>query len=105
MRVGDSAITNHSCGLLDTRERGSRRLDRAIVFALRLQPDAHALIVCGIHNRTECSTCLLVDAHSSSPIAIVPDTICAFRCSRIKWSRSEEHTSELQSHVNLVCRL
>src|SRR4051812_49676069 len=21
------------------------------------------------------------------------------------WSRSEEHTSELQSHVNLVCRL
>src|SRR5690242_21174293 len=24
---------------------------------------------------------------------------------RIVWSRSEEHTSELQSHVNLVCRL
>src|SRR5690242_21619317 len=22
-----------------------------------------------------------------------------------KWMRSEEHTSELQSHVNLVCRL
>src|SRR5438477_7447407 len=22
-----------------------------------------------------------------------------------KWVRSEEHTSELQSHVNLVCRL
>src|SRR5438477_1159110 len=22
-----------------------------------------------------------------------------------KWERSEEHTSELQSHVNLVCRL
>src|SRR5438477_8437337 len=26
---------------------------------------------------------------------------CRFRC----WPRSEEHTSELQSHVNLVCRL
>src|SRR5690242_21484366 len=25
--------------------------------------------------------------------------------SMIRWSRSEEHTSELQSHVNLVCRL
>src|SRR5438477_8810446 len=24
---------------------------------------------------------------------------------RIQYSRSEEHTSELQSHVNLVCRL
>src|SRR5260370_18249214 len=22
-----------------------------------------------------------------------------------RWSRSEEHTSELQSHLNLVCRL
>src|SRR5690242_21417387 len=27
----------------------------------------------------------------------------SFRCCRI--ARSEEHTSELQSHVNLVCRL
>src|SRR5690242_21434612 len=25
--------------------------------------------------------------------------------SQAAWSRSEEHTSELQSHVNLVCRL
>src|SRR5690242_21044022 len=31
----------------------------------------------------------------------------AWRCSRLlgSCSRSEEHTSELQSHVNLVCRL
>src|SRR5690242_6320879 len=29
------------------------------------------------------------------------------RCgdSRRRWGKSEEHTSELQSHVNLVCRL
>src|SRR5438477_6034571 len=25
--------------------------------------------------------------------------------SKTRWARSEEHTSELQSHVNLVCRL
>src|SRR5260370_15367728 len=25
--------------------------------------------------------------------------------SREEWKRSEEHTSELQSHLNLVCRL
>src|SRR4029434_5642506 len=24
---------------------------------------------------------------------------------RVSWERSEEHTSELQSHLNLVCRL
>src|SRR5260370_27024976 len=24
---------------------------------------------------------------------------------RLRWRRSEEHTSELQSHLNLVCRL
>src|SRR5690242_21301143 len=28
-----------------------------------------------------------------------------FRCRRAAGARSEEHTSELQSHVNLVCRL
>src|SRR5690242_21328121 len=27
------------------------------------------------------------------------------RRSSLSWCRSEEHTSELQSHVNLVCRL
>src|SRR5436190_23802105 len=26
-------------------------------------------------------------------------------CPRTQWSRSEEHTSELQSHSDLVCRL
>src|SRR5207302_9552320 len=29
----------------------------------------------------------------------------AFRCSVVVWSRSEEHTSELQSRENLGCRL
>src|SRR5882762_8266860 len=26
-------------------------------------------------------------------------------CQRLRFGRSEEHTSELQSHLNLVCRL
>src|SRR5260370_26031084 len=32
---------------------------------------------------------------------------CAYmrKWSRQRWPRSEEHTSELQSHLNLVCRL
>src|SRR5260370_42411587 len=34
------------------------------------------------------------------------DGLCFRRCCFLMgWSRSEEHTSELQSHLNLVCRL
>src|SRR5690242_21547413 len=37
----------------------------------------------------------------------VPDLVAALRSkdSQVIYERSEEHTSELQSHVNLVCRL
>src|SRR5260370_25918146 len=31
--------------------------------------------------------------------------VATLRTSRTRGSRSEEHTSELQSHLNLVCRL
>src|SRR5438477_2824115 len=44
----------------------------------------------------------------SAPGAIVPAVIRAPNFGRkraVCLSRSEEHTSELQSHVNLVCRL
>src|SRR5260370_27481695 len=38
--------------------------------------------------------------------AAVRPAISLLRSSRAKWpDRSEEHTSELQSHLNLVCRL
>src|SRR5690606_39419226 len=43
----------------------------------------------------------------SDPAAIDRRRVCAFfhdRCGK-KWDRSEEHTSELQSRENLVCRL
>src|SRR5688572_30811489 len=34
-----------------------------------------------------------------------PEVDVAFRSGALNWSRSEEHTSELQSQSNLVCRL
>src|SRR5690242_21015326 len=43
-------------------------------------------------------------AMSSSGKSMCAST-CASMCIRSSRSRSEEHTSELQSHVNLVCRL
>src|SRR5438477_3436243 len=33
------------------------------------------------------------------------DVVAAGEIDCVYWTRSEEHTSELQSHVNLVCRL
>src|SRR5260221_6644352 len=37
--------------------------------------------------------------------AIIYDQTCATEKRRRTWQRSEEHTSELQSHSDLVCRL
>src|SRR5438477_4889906 len=41
----------------------------------------------------------------TSVFAPSPCTACAEQSSIPRGIRSEEHTSELQSHVNLVCRL
>src|SRR5690242_20880978 len=40
-----------------------------------------------------------------APCSLLPALNIASGCHPIVRSRSEEHTSELQSHVNLVCRL
>src|SRR6266480_1535035 len=55
---------------------------------------------------------VLLDSDGTYPPEAIPDLVEALRDdhpvvlgSRLRGSRSEEHTSELQSHVNLVCRL
>src|SRR5260370_5088487 len=47
---------------------------------------------------TDCAACRSASIASLSPGS-------ALRASWVATSRSEEHTSELQSHLNLVCRL
>src|SRR5690242_21415656 len=43
---------------------------------------------------------------STSPLARIEAAVVQAPARRRPWlARSEEHTSELQSHVNLVCRL
>src|SRR5437764_9913396 len=44
-------------------------------------------------------------APSKSAAVCVPNTAVVPRPCRLSWSRSEEHTSELQSPMYLVCRL
>src|SRR6266571_2172463 len=41
----------------------------------------------------------------SGPARLRPPAGARARVPPPRWGRSEEHTSELQSHVNLVCRL
>src|SRR5256886_12609433 len=56
-------------------------------------------------------TCVRLSFRSSAPsvVGIMPSSFEActmnWRCLRLPTTRSEEHTSELQSQSNLVCRL
>src|SRR6266571_8054366 len=54
--------------------------------------------------RVEASSRKRGESSSSTRPTWRKNTVSA-RNARPGWSRSEEHTSELQSHVNLVCRL
>src|SRR2546422_5630647 len=45
------------------------------------------------------------DRTSSREMRSIRKLPCAYRCRSIPTSRSEEHTSELQSRLHLVCRL
>src|SRR4029077_21298559 len=64
---------------------------------------------CFFFNDTATTEIYTLSLHDALPISIPrPTRRSATRCSA--WSRgsggrSEEHTSELQSHLNLVCRL
>src|SRR3989344_4220475 len=64
-------------------------------------------LLCG--NAATCRICLpprsysFVGTSAANSSAKTCEWLCS--CFRKIVSRSEEHTSELQSHVNLVCRL
>src|SRR4051812_50207635 len=60
-------------------------------------------------NDTATTEIYTLSLHDALPISTGATTVqpCFLASSTVspRWSRSEEHTSELQSHVNLVCRL
>src|SRR5260370_32350443 len=58
------------------------------------------------HRRTRLQNAAAADRlHDRAVLALKRLAIGTFRHSRPAADRSEEHTSELQSHLNLVCRL
>src|SRR5260370_31528387 len=53
-----------------------------------------------------CGHCSGIEAKTSGrPPLTAQSTACRVRAWPMRWWRSAEHTSELQSHFNLVCRL
>src|SRR5690606_39811869 len=70
------------------RKRRDLRRDGRVRAALSPESGARAGLVLGY----------LLRARLSVPGHLVPDAVD-------EWTRSEEHTSELQSRENLVCRL
>src|SRR5260370_16210449 len=52
-----------------------------------------------------CFFCSIDSASDSIPAASVRAKRASPSPGFVFWGRSEEHTSELQSHLNLVCRL
>src|SRR6267142_7033227 len=57
-------------------------------------------------NDTATTEIYTLSLHDALPISAPPTSpTCMPACCRLRVPRSEEHTSELQSHVNLVCRL
>src|SRR2546427_2986222 len=57
-------------------------------------------------NGVNTATSAIVVAITAKPISLVPLTAaCSGASCSSSWCRSEEHTSELQSQSNLVCRL
>src|SRR5882762_12034389 len=58
-------------------------------------------------NDTATTEIYTLSLHDALPISHPPLSLLHRNCAhcRIGFGRSEEHTSELQSHLNLVCRL
>src|SRR2546430_7456747 len=60
-------------------------------------------------NDTATTEIYTLSLHDALPISMIAPLVCGWLGQRINWhvgfARSEEHTSELQSQSNLVCRL
>src|SRR5260370_25071940 len=59
-------------------------------------------VFAGALNTESCRVCRTLAHFGHAILVFLASTICSYRAPQ---SRSEEHTSELQSHLNLVCRL
>src|SRR5690242_21497666 len=78
------------------------------LFRSRINEKAHAAGTNGrrCHAKMPVVSAEAVPTPAMSAAALFPNhDRCGSRAGRRTTSRSEEHTSELQSHVNLVCRL
>src|SRR5688572_31972418 len=64
-----------------------------------------AKIRCHVFSVSPTTSSMNLPASSCAGAPVGADCVCWGATSSAIWSRSEEHTSELQSQSNLVCRL
>src|SRR5690242_17477044 len=82
----------------------SMRSGMKFFVASRMRP--RAIVRCGICTSTRRAATVIATTPATTPIITTPSTTSASGATApVDTKRSEEHTSELQSHVNLVCRL
>src|SRR5437588_9379656 len=81
-----------------------------------MPPSSFCLFFCFVFNDTPTTEIYTLSLHDALPISFARcistpamptffSTTARTSCSMLKKMRSEEHTSELQSHSDLVCRL
>src|SRR6266480_506927 len=80
------------------REKGAHELIQGFFFLMIRRPPRSTLFPYTTLSRSARS-------RRRTPAALAARRAAAPRARPLHGSRSEEHTSELQSHVNLVCRL
>src|SRR5690242_7024726 len=87
--------------------RRSSDLMRHHVRKFRSESECQRGKVCFIATARKCAAKWAIPSHAFTDPAyrLQLDFRCELRASQRRQLRSEEHTSELQSHVNLVCRL
>src|SRR2546430_11136732 len=85
----------------------------SVDYLFLLYLSIYSLILCVVFffffffNDTATTEIYTLSLHDALPIYCVCCSASCWRSDaiRLNWSRSEEHTSELQSQSNLVCRL
>src|SRR5690242_21559704 len=112
LRAGDRTVLSRAITLIESKRIDHRRSAAALMQALL--PHTGKAVRVGITGAPGVGKSTLIDALGSmltaqarhvAVLAVDPSSRRTGGSILADKTRSEEHTSELQSHVNLVCRL
>src|SRR5476649_2880890 len=109
LRDPSEETTPISVDITDHPRQAALALRVVVATALREVGKVRVLLVFFFFNDTATTEIYTLSLHDALPISSATDSRCPScprpRASARRCRRSEEHTSELQSHSDLVCRL